>query len=400
MFNQRNRPRRFKQRTAALTLCVPLLIAGLSACEDKDFLFADEDSSVEGTAPHRSDAIQASLDQLVHNDGYPGALAAVQGRDGQVRDYIAGVGDVATGQPVPVNGQVRIASNTKTFVATVVLQLVGEGKVELDAPVETYLPNLLRGDGIDGRKITVRQILQHTSGLDDNDAELATNYADVQHTFFEPRQLLDIALAKKALFAPGTGWSYSNPNYIVAGLLIQQVTGRPVGEEITRRIIDRIGLRETYWPPAGEQTMRGKHPHGYFPDTNGNQLDVTEMDPSMGWAAGQLIGTPRDLNRFLTALLDGELLEPEQLEQMQTIVDAPEFDTTGNARYGLGIATFELSCGGTAWTHGGDAPGYTSRNAATEDGRAATVVVTGAPTSLPAAQHVEQALDTALCAQP
>ncbi|MGW1680597.1 serine hydrolase domain-containing protein [Saccharopolyspora sp. NPDC002376] len=398
MFNPQGGPRRRKRRAAALSLCIPVLIAGLTACDDDDFPFADEDSSVESTAPHRSDAVQASLDRLIRDDGFPGALAAVHGRDGQVRDYTAGVSDLATGAEVPANGQVRIASNTKMFVATVVLQLVGEGKIDLDAPIETYLPNLLRGDGIDGRKITVRQILQHTSGLDDNDEELATNYSEVQHTYFEPHQLLDIALAKKSLFAPGTGWSYSNPNYVVAGLLIQKVTGRPVGEEITKRIIEPIGLKDTYWPALGEQTIRGSHPHGYFPDSNGSQADVTEMDPSMGWAAGQMVGTPRDLNRFLTALLNGELLKPEQLEQMRTTVDAPAFDTTGSTRYGLGIAAIKLSCGGTAWTHGGDAPGYTTRNAATEDGRAATVVVTGALTSLPTAQHVEQALDTALCA--
>jgi D-alanyl-D-alanine carboxypeptidase len=117
----------------------------------------------------------------------------------------------------------------------------------------------------------------------------------------------------------------------------------------------------------------------------------------MGWAAGQLVATPRDLNAFLTALLTGKLLEPEQLEQMKTMVDAPDFDTTGSARYGLGLATVELSCGGIAWTHGGNAPGYVTRNAVTDDGRAATVVVTAPPTELPAAEHIEDALDTALC---
>ncbi|MER7012511.1 serine hydrolase domain-containing protein [Saccharopolyspora sp. NPDC000359] len=377
-----------------------MLIIGLSACEDEDFPFGGGGFAVESTAPHRSDAVQASLDRLVHEDGFPGVLAAVTERDGQVRDYTAGVGDVATGEPVPVNGQVRIASNTKMFVATVVLQLVGEGEVELDAPIEDYLPNLLRGDGIDGREITVRQVLQHTSGLGDNDVELAANYSEVQHTYFEPQELLDVALAKKALFPPGEGWAYSNPNYIVAGLLIQKVTGRPVGEVITKRIIKPLALSETYWPAIGEQVIRGEHPHGYFPDSSGAQADVTVMDPSMAWASGQLVGTPRDLNRFLTALLDGELLKPEQLEQMKTTVEAPNFDATGGATYGLGIATFRLSCGGTAWTHGGDAPGYTTRNAVTEDGRAATIAATGAITELPAAQHIEQALDTALCSQP
>jgi D-alanyl-D-alanine carboxypeptidase len=129
-------------------------------------------------------------------------------------------------------------------------------------------------------------------------------------------------------------------------------------------------------------------------------VDVTEQDTSMAWAAGQLIGTPRDLNAFLAALLGGKLLESEQLTQMKQMVDAPDFDTKGKARYGLGLAGIPLSCGGVAYAHGGDAPGYVSRNGVTDDGRVATVVVTAPPTELPAAQHIEEALDTALCARP
>ncbi|MFE4482246.1 serine hydrolase domain-containing protein, partial [Kitasatospora sp. NPDC056789] len=113
----------------------------------------------------RPDSVQSSLDTLAKDDGVPAALAAVKGRDGRTRTYTAGVGDLATGAKVPTDGQIRIGSNTKPFTAVVVLQLVAEGKVGLDSPVETYLPGLLRGDGIDGRGITVRQLLQHTSGL-------------------------------------------------------------------------------------------------------------------------------------------------------------------------------------------------------------------------------------------
>ena len=375
-------------RRAAAALTALALATGLTAFQA---------SASEASTPRRDNVVQQSLDGLVRDDNFPGALASVRGRDGRTRNYTAGVGNLKTGAKVPVDGQVRIASNTKMYTATVVLQLVGEGKIDLDAPVETYLPNLVRGDGIDGRDITVRQILQHTSGLADYDDVLAQDYFKVQHTYFEPRQLLDVGLAKKALFAPGTSWSYSNTNYILAGLIVQKVAGRPIGEEITKRIIDRIGLRHTYWPALGEQTIRERHPAGYWPAADGSWVNVTENDPSMAWAAGQLVGTPSDLNRFLAALLDGELLEPEQLQQMQTTVEAPEFDLTGDSRYGLGLGTFKLSCGGFAWTHGGSSPGYLTSNAATSDGRAAAIAVTGLPTSLPAAQHIEAALDTALC---
>lgn len=355
-------------------------------------------SSADPTASSKPrDGVQQSLNALVRNDGFPAALASVRGRDGRIRDYTAGVGDLATKSPVPVNGMIRIASNTKTFVAAVVLQLVAEGKVQLDVPVETYLPNIVRGEGIDGRVITVRQLLQHTSGLSDYD-EIVVDYAAIQHRYFEPREMVDIALAKPAQFAPGTGWAYSNTNYVLAGLIVQKVTGRPIAEEITHRIIDRIGLRDTYWPAVGDQSIRGPHPQGYFAQAPGAPLvNVTEMDPSLAWAAGQLISTPRDLNTFFLALIGGKLLAPAQLDEMRKTVAAPDSGVRGDERYGLGLATFTLSCGGEAWSHGGDAPGYETRNAVTPDGRAAAVAVTSLPTAMETAKHVEEAVDAALC---
>ncbi|WP_214406703.1 serine hydrolase domain-containing protein [Pseudonocardia lacus] len=344
------------------------------------------------------DAVQQSLDALVRDGGFPGALAAVRDADGQSRNYTAGVGDLATGEEVPVDGRVRIASNTKMFTATVVLQLVAEGRVDLEAPIETYLPGVVRGDGIDGRQISVRQLLQHTSGIADYDDKLAADLIALRDGHHEPLELVELGLSSPALFAPGQGWSYSNTNYVLAGLLVEAVTGNPVGDEITERIIEPIGLEDTYWPAADDRTIRGPHPHGYVTvDPNSPPVDFTEQNVTAGWAAGALIGTPSDLNRFLVALLGGDLLEPAELAEMQRTVDAPEFDTTGKARYGLGLAGFTLSCGEVAWTHGGTALGYLTADAVTEGGRAATVAVTALPTSLEAAEQLEAALDTALC---
>jgi D-alanyl-D-alanine carboxypeptidase len=343
-------------------------------------------------------ALQPELDALVTDQGFPGALAAVRGPDGRVHDLTAGVGDLATGAPVPVDGQVRIASNTKTFVATVVLQLVGEGRVELDAPVETYLPGLVRGPGGDGRTTTVRQLLQHTSGLPDYDDVLVADYLAVQHRHVEPHQLLDVALARPAPFAPGDGWEYSNTNYVLAGLLVQEVTGRPVGEEITTRVIAPLGLADTYWPLEGEQVIRGEHPHGYYaPAPGAGYADVTVQDPSFGWAAGQLVSTPGDLLQFFTALVGGELLAPDLLAEMEGTVPAPGSSASGDEAYGLGLQTVTLSCGGIAWTHGGDIPGFETRSAVTEDGRGAVVAVTALPTGVEQIVAVEDVVDAAIC---
>lgn len=352
-------------------------------------------------APSRDsrDDIRKGMERLVTDDEFPAALAATVDRDGRARNYTAGVGDLKTGAKVPVDGQVRAGSNAKTFTATVVLQLVGEGKVELDAPVDDYLPGLLRGEGVDGRDITVRQLLQHTSGLPNySDHMLEDIFGKGRHTYYQPRDLLDIALAHKARFAPGEGWAYSNTNYIVAGLLIEKVTRRPLAEQITERVIDRIGLRRTYFPDVGEEGIRGAHPQGYHAAKPGAPLkNRTELDPSWGWAAGQLISTPSDLNRFFSALIGGKLLKPAQLAQMRTTVKIPDAPVTGTG-YGLGLISTPLSCGGVAWGHGGDIPGYHSLPGVTDDGRAATVVVTAdwAPTAK-GFTNADALVDTALC---
>ncbi|MFE0374304.1 serine hydrolase domain-containing protein [Streptomyces inhibens] len=350
------------------------------------------DSAASAAAAARPDAVQQALNTLVRDDGMPAALASVQDRDGRIRTYTAGVGDLTTGSKVPRDGQVRIGSNTKAFTAVVVLQLVGEGKIGLDATVDTYLPGLVRGKGIDGRRITVRQLLQHTSGLPEYGIHVDDD--EIRNRYFEPRELLDIALRYKADAAPGAKWGYSNTNYVLAGLIVQKVTGRPLAEEMDRRIIKRIGLRHTYFPTPGEMTIREPHPQGYHRNPEDGPLrNFTEMDPSVGWAAGQLISTNSDLNRFFTALLAGRLLPAAQLAEMRTTVPAG----TSGLRYGLGLTSRPLSCGGVYWGHGGDIAGYETRGGVTDDGRAANVAVTNIPTDEAATQHVKDAVDRALC---
>ncbi|MEV7925334.1 serine hydrolase domain-containing protein [Kitasatospora sp. NPDC088779] len=377
----RNRP----LRLSAAAVAAGALLFGVTAAP-----------AAQAAGP-RADLVQQRLDALVRQDGVPGALATVRDRNGHTRTSTAGVGDLATGAAVPVDGQVRAGSNTKSFTAVVVLQLVAEGKVDLEASLDTYLPGLVRGTGadgsrIDGRKITVRQILQHTSGLPDYTHFLPDQSLSQYH---EPRDLLDLALAQKPDFEPGKGWKYCNTGYLIAGLIIQKVTGRPAGEEITRRVIDRIGLRHTYFPAQGDMTVHERHPHGYFTEEPGGQpLDVTEQDMSWAWTAGALVSTNSDLNRFFRALLGGELLAPAQLAQMQVTVPAEYMGPGG--RYGLGLASRPLSCGGVYWGHGGTLPGYVTRGGVTEDGRAADIAVTTLP-SADVKQRVADAVDAALC---
>ncbi|WP_405186393.1 beta-lactamase family protein [Streptomyces anulatus] len=338
------------------------------------------------------DTVQRALNTLVRDGGIPAALASVKGPGGRDRTYTAGTGDLATGAPVPVDGQVRIGSNTKTFVAVVVLQLVAERRVSLDAFVDTYLPGLVRGEGIDGRRITVRHLLQQTSGLPEYTSHLGD---DVR--YYAPHELLATALRHPADFAPGKRWKYSNTNYVLAGLIVQKITGRPLADEIDRRVIQRIGLRHTYFPAPGDASIREPHPHGYHQVPAQTPLrDITEMDPSWAWAAGQMISTNSDLNRFFTALLTGRLLPAPQLARMRSTVPADATFGPG-ARYGLGLVSRPLPCGGLSWGHGGSFPGYETRGGVTEAGRAANVAVTVQLTDEVSRRSLEHAVDTALC---
>ncbi|MFF1709677.1 serine hydrolase domain-containing protein [Streptomyces sp. NPDC058268] len=352
--------------------------------------------AVSAARPDTVDTVQQGLNGLVHTDGLPAALAGVkdgEGRKGHTRNYTAGVGDLATGSKVPRDGRVRIGSNTKTFTAVLVLQLVAEGKIDLDTSVDTYLPGLVRGENIDGGRITVRHLLQQTSGLPNY-----SKYLD-EPRYFAPRELVDIALQHKGEFDPGKKWEYSNTNYVLAGLIVEQVTRHSLADELDRRIIKRIGLRHTYFPDRRDTTIRGSHPHGYYRDAADAPLqDITEIDPSWGWAAGQLISTNSDLNRFYSELLGGGLLPEAQLAQMRGSTLPAEGTFGPGARYGLGIVSKPLPCGdGLYWGHGGSFPGYETRGGATDDGRAANVAVTMQLDDEAGRARVDKVVESALC---
>ena len=338
--------------------------------------------------------------------GYPAALAAVTDSKGESAGVAVGKGNVETGQAPPMDGEVRIGSNTKTFVAVVVMQLVQEGKVGLDEPIETYLPGLIKGEGIDGSKITVRQLLQHTSGLPEytDTTPGSGDIFQIKDHYIPPRDLLDTALGKPAAFEPGTQWAYTNTNYVVLGMLVERVSQRPVGEQIDERIVKKLGLSHTYFPAQGEEKIRGTHPQGYHLSAGGKLEDITEMDSAWAWAAGAMVSTPSELNTFFQAVFDGRLLSQSSIEEMKKGVDMG----SGGRVYGLGLIGTPLSCGGTSWGHGGDIAGYHTRGGVGPDGTAVTVAVTAWPSAIAdqnnlessakeKAGKVDETVDAALC---
>ena len=342
--------------------------------------------------------------------GYPAALAAVTDSKGESAGVAVGKGNLETGQAPPMDGEVRIGSNTKTFVAVVVMQMVQEGKVGLDEPIETYLPGLIKGEGIDGSKITVRQLLQHTSGLPEytDTTPGASDIFQIKDHYIPPRDLLDTALGKPAAFEPGTQWAYTNTNYVVLGMLVERVSQRPVGEQIDQRIVKKLGLSHTYFPAPGDRSIKGTHPQGYHLSADGKLEDITEMDPAWAWAAGAMVSTPSELNTFFQAVFDGRLLTQSSIDEMKNgAVDASSHLGPGTV-YGLGLIGRSLTCGGTSWGHGGTIHGYQTNNAVGPDGTAAIFAVTALPSAIadqnnPESsaeekyQRVEDAVDATLC---
>ena len=358
-------------------------------------------------APSKGEAesLKSRAQGLV-GDGYPAVLAAVSDSKGESAGVAVGKGSLETGQAPPMDGEVRVGSNTKTFVAVVVMQMVQEGKVGLDEPIETYLPGLIKGEGVDGSRITVRQLLQHTSGLPEytDTTPGSGDIFQIKDHYIPPRDLLDTALGKPAAFEPGTQWKYTNTNYIVLGMLIERVSQRPVGEQIDQRIVKKLGLSHTYFPAPGDRSIKGTHPQGYHLSAGGKLEDITEMDPAWAWAAGAMVSTPSELNTFFQAVLDGRLLSQASIDEMKKGVDTG----AGGAVYGLGLIGTPLSCGGTSWGHNGGIHGYRTYDAVGPDGTAVTVAVTALPRAIAdqsnpessakeKEQRLKDAVDATLC---
>ncbi|MFJ3798640.1 serine hydrolase domain-containing protein [Streptomyces sp. NPDC090088] len=340
----------------------------------------------------RHDEVRRALTALTAHDHIAGASVLADGPCGRWSET-AGTADLGTGRPMTTTDRLRVGSVTKTFTATVVLQLAAEHRLSLDASVAHYLPGTL-GDA--GKYITVRRLLRHTSGLPDYlDAPEWEHPERLRHRHFEPRELIARALE---LPRPQQSWHYATTNYLVLGLIVQQVTGRSPETEIGRRIIEPLGLRDTYWP-GDETRIRGRYSHSYFASEDGRRVDGTDWNTTFGGVGGALVSTQSDLTRFADALLGGRLLPAPQLREMQQTVAADPDRLWPGARYGLGLISSPLSCGGVWWGHAGTVPGgHRALVAVGPGGRSVAVALDQVPDTLRAEQDFQDLVDTSLCA--
>ena len=311
-----------------------------------------------------------------------------------VRAGAAGYANLRTKERMRVDHAFRVGSITKTFVATVVLQLAAEGTLGLDDAMERWLPGLVPN----GQAITLRQLLNHTSGI--------YNYTDDQAFFssltrnprrvLTPVELVAVATKHGPNFDPGRSWSYSNTGYILLGLVIEKATATPLEQELRERIFQPLALTHTSFPVVPtlpRPFARGYLPVGLVRTPNGKPIDVTVWSPSWAWAAGALVSTAGDLARFYGALIRGELLAAEQLREMKTAVPI----SNGPSQYGLGLASESSNCG-RVLGHTGGVPGYTSIAYSSEDGGRQTVVlINTSPGSDRLASRLGNAFGSALC---
>jgi D-alanyl-D-alanine carboxypeptidase len=351
-------------RVAGVVVAVGLATAGSSAYAFAAGAGSGQEVSGQAVSSQLPAGLQQAADQLVA-DGVPGVIIMTR-RGQQVSNVVAGLADKATGQPMQPQDKVRIGSITKTFVATVVLQLAAERRLSLNDSVQKWLPGVITGHGYHPAQITIRQLLQHTSGIPDYTSSPGFLTPQSLAQTRQPQQLVDIALR---LGPPVHGWLYSDTNYILLGMIIQKVTGRSPVTEISRRILVPLGLHDTSFPLTSKQ-IPAPYAHGYY-----GSLDATNLiNPSIAWTAGAMISTVDDVARFYRALLDGRLLPPAQQRELLATIPVNDTGELFAEHYGLGIYSVQLSCG-TAWGHDGGIIGFKTFAYTSPDGNRQAVIV-------------------------
>ena len=369
------RPVRAIRSVAALLI----VVAAVAVAVDRT-IFSDTTQATRPELQRTLDGLVAGRDRVA-----PGATAYVSGPHGTWTGA-SGLANVKTGEAIRPDARMRMESVSKAWTATLILQLVGEGRMRLDDRVARWLPGLLRY----GNRISVRELLNHTSGLIDNndiaakpaqyirqvrDPALRAELLDLERRWtvdpalrFPPSLWVRFAAALPLLSTPGTRYHYSNIGYEIAGMIAEKVSGARLASLYEQRIIRPLGLTRTAYDPQGEIT--GPHPRGYSIDANGTLIDATAWHGGIG-AEGGIVADARDEAWFLKALMGGRLLRPSQL------VDLKVPPAIGS-NYALGFAVVQSGCAGVAYQHSGGGAAFKTSVFVSGDGtRVAVLLLNG-----------------------
>ncbi|WP_416975547.1 serine hydrolase domain-containing protein [Streptomyces sp. 4F14] len=352
---------RLRRRTTVLAASLALALAAGPLAAPVFARPAGTSAGVRHASPPDAEALRAAIAGLPDADA-TSALVRVGGTGGAWRGS-SGVRDVVSGAPADPDARFRAGSVTKVVTAATVLRLAAEGKVGLGTPVQRYLPGLLSREF---KPVTVRQLLDHTSGIQPGDGLGNTFEEQYAHRYdtLTLRQVVASAVAKGPEFDPGTGQHYSNIGYTILALLIEKVTGRPYAAEATRLVLAPAGMRDTYFPGT-DPRIAGPHNRGYQAvkkaDGTTELVDVTEWNQADRAAAGDMISTAADLERLITSLFRGRIVPRPQLEEMFTVPAG-----IPGATFSAGLQRGEID-GKVFWLKTGSRPGYNAIAGATRD---------------------------------
>ncbi|MFJ7244937.1 serine hydrolase domain-containing protein [Kitasatospora sp. NPDC098652] len=376
---------------AAAVLAATGAVPALAAGQDGPALPTPDTAGVQS-------ALQATIAA-----GAPGAFAVIRdhGEDELTRSLTAGKADL-DGTPMNSAWRFRVGSNSKMFTAVLVMQLAQEGRIDLDKPLRDYLP---AGTLPDGWTMTGRQVMEHRAGVYDHTNDLLEQAGEettsafearIRSTVYAPADLVAMSVKHGQQYPPGSRYSYSNTDFVLLGLAVEHLTGRPYADVLRERIIEPLGLGRTSFV-VPDQRIDGPHVTGYLTNDDRTKplLDSTEQNGSWVWAAGAVISTAEDLDRFLTALMaggDGGLVSDDSLRQMEAALPTP----TAKISYGLGLRRISLTCG-DVYGHGGIVQGFQTQSFATPDGQRSVVVFANASNNGSVTQGLMNALEPAFC---
>jgi D-alanyl-D-alanine carboxypeptidase len=348
------KPPRYPARLLALLLLVVCLVASTWAIS----LPAQAASSLSRREPPFAGQLRPLLLAKMQQLRIPGAIIYVDDPGQGSWTTALGSGNLASREPMQVNNFMRIGSIAKSFTATVILQLVDQHKLRLDDPVGTYQPEVPNG-----AHITIRQLLNMTSGLFDYTEDKEVSQEAVMgfdpYKVWQPKELLAIAFKHPPYFTPGKGYHYDNTNYILLGLIMEQLTHLPAAQALQRYLFGPLGLHESSLPPLSSSAIPAPHAQGYMYGTDatgqGPTLNVTDWNPSWGWTAGSAISTLHDLKLWAKALATGKLLSAAtQKERLTWAFCLPDWLGKPHCQ-GLGVFDFAGFIG-----HSGSIPGFQS----------------------------------------
>lgn len=332
-----------------LVLCI---LAGCGGGGEYGGSVEKPEQASEDTLIKSQDALNAALEQSFSESGAPGVVAAVQTPEDTWVGTL-GVADLSSEEPMSADMHQRIGSVTKTFTGSLLLQAAADGLLSLDDTIDEYVEDVPNGD-----EITLRQMANMTSGIASYtfDEQWQNAYFSDPQRIWRPEELAQIGIEDSPAFDPGTEFQYSNTNTVLLGLVLEQVSGKPIGDLYREGIIEPLGLQQTSFPDAADSSLPDPHAQGYTlqGQDEGEPINATDWNPSWGWTAGAMISTVDDLLVYGRALGTGEgLLPPEQqAERLDSFSGGPP-PLTADKDYGIGLVNDHGWLG-----HTGELPGY------------------------------------------